>query len=111
MGGGRVAHQNDPAAGRCCVEAWPMGRDWAAAASLCRTVAGIQRPWRVARGNGWRSLLVLLEPIADQKKKSSGNNKLKKQKMRILVINPNTTIAVTETIVAEARRCAPPQVE
>jgi len=31
--------------------------------------------------------------------------------MRILVINPNTTIAVTETIVAEARRCAPPQVE
>ncbi len=35
----------------------------------------------------------------------------KKRKMRILVINPNTTIAVTETIVAEARRSAPPQVE
>jgi allantoin racemase len=31
--------------------------------------------------------------------------------MRILVINPNTTIAVTESIVAEARRSAPPQVE
>ena len=31
--------------------------------------------------------------------------------MRILVINPNTTMAVTETIVAEARRSAPPQVE
>jgi allantoin racemase len=31
--------------------------------------------------------------------------------MRILVINPNTTIAITETIVAEARQSAPPQVE
>jgi allantoin racemase len=31
--------------------------------------------------------------------------------MRILVINPNTTVAVTDTIVAEARRSAPPQVE
>jgi Asp/Glu/hydantoin racemase len=31
--------------------------------------------------------------------------------MRILVINPNTSVAVTETIVAESRRSAPPQVE
>ncbi|EWY36677.1 hypothetical protein N825_26000 [Skermanella stibiiresistens SB22] len=31
--------------------------------------------------------------------------------MRVLVINPNTTVAVTEAIVAEARRSAPPDVE
>ena len=31
--------------------------------------------------------------------------------MRVLVINPNTTVAVTERITAEARRNAPPDVE
>jgi allantoin racemase len=38
-------------------------------------------------------------------------NRTKHQQMRILLINPNTSVAVTETIVAEARHSAPPQVE
>jgi len=56
-----------------------------------------------------RALKRPLAPILNIASADRGN-RTKHQQMRILVINPNTSVAVTEIIVAEARRSAPPQV-